>query len=382
MSSYAVAQSQHRIHSAREGTGGFVHMIDRYHRQSLLPQIGPAGQAKLAAARVLIVGCGALGTTIAEQLVRAGVGFMRIVDRDLVELTNLQRQVLFEEADADEGTPKAIAAARRLAAVNSSVTVEPIVADVHAGNAQELAIPDFKSEISNSRFHADLILDGTDNAETRYLLNDVSVKHGIPWIYGACVGVEGRVMAIHTAAGTACLRCIFLDPPGPAELPTCDTAGVLGPAAAAVGAIQAALAIQILVGHDVPKQLVRLDLWRGRFGATDIADARRADCPACGRRQFEFLDAPIGSGSTTTLCGRNAVQVRPASGVGTRLDLQLLAKRVGSVANVQQTRYLLKCQLLENQAISLTVFPDGRAIVHGTNDTVQARSLYAKYVGA
>ena len=357
--------------------------MDRYHRQTILPQVGPPGRDRLAAARVLLVGCGALGTTIAEQLVRAGVGFLRIVDRDVVELTNLQRQVLFDEADAAAGTPKAVAAGRRLAAVNSAVTVEPVVADVHPGNVEELAGLTAAAREQGRFVH--LLLDGTDNVETRYLLNDVSVKHDVPWVYGACVGVEGRMMPVRPGV-TPCLRCVFPEPPGPGELPTCDTAGVLGPAAAMVASLQATTAIQMLVGggganRGVPNQLVRFDLWRGRFGATPLDDARRPDCPTCGRRRFDFLDAAGGgAGGSTSLCGRNAVQVRPA--IGTRLDLKALAGRLAAAGAVQQTPHLLKCALSAERDVSLTVFPDGRAIVHGTSDPARARSVYARWVGA
>ncbi|HEX8913537.1 MAG TPA: ThiF family adenylyltransferase [Humisphaera sp.] len=383
--------------------------MDRYHRQSLLPQVGPAGQAKLANARVLLVGCGALGTTIAEQLVRAGVGFLRVVDRDVVELTNLQRQVLFDEADARDGTPKAVAAARRLSAVNSAVVVvEPVVADVHAGNIAELAgigwhgsVPRTVSAHGVDRRDADhgleyktvppnasapdqpvhLILDGTDNAETRYLVNDLAVRHGVPWVYGACVGVEGRAMAIRPGH-TPCLRCVFPEPPGPGELPTCDTAGVLGPAAAVVAATQAAMAIQLLVGATPPEQLVRFDLWRGRFGATPLDDARRPDCPCCGLRRFDFLDAPGGgAGAAVSLCGRNAVQIRPAS-ANARLDLGVLAARLAASTGVQRSPHLLRCAVPGEPGVSLTVFADGRAIVQGVADFARARSVYAKWVGA
>lgn len=343
-------------------------MTDRYHRQQLLPQIGVEGQRRLAAARVLLVGCGALGTTIAEQLVRAGVGHLRIVDRDLVELTNLQRQVLFDEADVAAGTPKAVAAAARLSRVNSEVTIEPVVADVHAGNIEEL--------IAQPSVH--LLLDGTDNVETRYLINDVSVKYGIPWVYGACVGVEGRVMPIRPGR-SACLRCVFPEPPRPGELATCDTAGVLGPAAAVVASLQVTAALQILTGATPPEQLVRMDLWRGRFGATPLDGARRDDCQTCGRRQFAFLDVAAGVGSSTSLCGRNAVQVRP--GVAVRLDLALLERKLHGVGRLSRTPHLLRCELSSEQNVLLTVFPDGRAIVQGTSDPSRARSLYARWIG-
>lgn len=227
----------------------------RYHRQQILPMIGEAGMARLRQASVLLIGVGALGGTIADQLVRAGIGRLRLVDRDLVDWTNLHRQVLFSEQDARDATPKAIAAAARLAAINSDVALDPIVLDVHSANIEQLV--GFAPETATATglateglsptapFRADLILDGTDNAETRYLINDLAVKHGIPWIYGACVGVEGRIMPILPGYGP-CLRCIFPQSPRSGELATCDTAGVLGPAAATVAALQASLAIRIL----------------------------------------------------------------------------------------------------------------------------------------
>ncbi len=213
---------------------------DRYHRQQLLPRMGAEGQSKLAASRILLIGCGALGTVIAEQLVRAGIGFLRICDRDLVELTNLQRQVLFDERDARDELPKAIAAARRLHEVNSTVPIDARVVDVHRGNLEAL--------IGEGTGRVHLILDGTDNVQTRYLVNDAAVKLGIPWVYGACVGTEGRVMGI-VPDGTPCLRCIFNDPPLPGELATCDTAGVLASAASLVASLQAVTAMKILLGE-------------------------------------------------------------------------------------------------------------------------------------
>ena len=344
--------------------------VDRYHRQVLLPQIGPAGQARLAASRVLLVGCGALGGVVAEQLVRAGVGFLRVADRDVVEWTNLQRQVLFDECDARDGTPKAIAAAQRLGRINSSVTVEPVVADVHSGNVESLATAAGRT--------VDLIADGTDNVETRYLINDVAVKCGIPWVYGACVGTQGRVMPV-IPLRTACLRCVFPNPPAGSDLPTCDTAGVLGPVAAVVASMQSIAAIQLLGGRaqDVRAELWSADLWAGR--ATTFNVQRQADCPACGRREFEFLSRP--TGQATTLCGRRSVQVRPAAG-DARLDLAAAARKLSGVGPVQQTQFLVRCRLEREQTpLELTLFADGRMIVSGTTDRDNARSIYARYVG-
>lgn len=340
--------------------------LSRYHRQSLLPQIGEEGQRRLAAARVLIVGCGALGTVATDQLARAGIGHLRIADRDIVELTNLQRQVLFDEEDARRELPKAVAAARRLAQVNSSITIEPLVVDVHSGNIEELMA------------ETDLILDGTDNVETRYLINDASVKLGRPWVYGACVGMEGRAMAI-VPGQTPCLRCIFPEPPAAAELPTCDTAGVLGAGSAMVGSYQAALAIKLLVAgpQQVASELLVVDVWQGRFKTLATDGARREDCPTCALRRFEFLSS--GRHGAVTLCGRNAVQVRPAP--GTRLGLSALMERLAGAGRVEQTPYFVRCRLDDTPDVSLTVFEDGRVLVHGINDLGRARSLVARYVG-
>ena len=263
--------------------------MDRYHRQTLLPQIGRAGQERLARARVLLIGCGALGTVIAEQMARAGVGFLRICDRDLVETTNLQRQVLFDEADAAAGRPKAVAAAERLGKINSTITVEPHVVDVHSGNIESLMDG------------VDLVMDGTDNVETRYLVNDAAVKRGVPWVYGACVGTGGRAMGVVPApvesqeapraagagAAGACLRCVFPEPPGPGELATCDTSGVLAAAAGVVASLQVVEAMKILLGDaGAARELVTIDLWPLRIKTIATADARRGDCPTCGQRRF------------------------------------------------------------------------------------------------
>lgn len=348
--------------------------IDRYHRQMLLPQIGAAGQARLRKAAALLVGCGALGSMIAEQLVRAGIGRLLLADRDIVELTNLQRQVLFEEEDVREQAPKAVAAERRLRRVNSEVKIDARVTDVHAGNVEELA------GCGDRGPAVDLILDGTDNVDTRNLLNDVSIKHTIPWIYGACVGTEGRCMAIMPPEGP-CLRCVFPEPPAAAELPTCDTAGVLGSAAAVVASLQVTTALRVLLGHAVPDQesLITVDLWRGRFHAIPLNGAKRPDCPTCGQREFPYLDGAQ-SGRSTSLCGRNAVQVRSAD--GRSVDLSRMAAKLSQIGRVQQTPYLLRCALHELREIQLTVFPDGRAIIQGTADFERARSIYARFVGS
>jgi adenylyltransferase/sulfurtransferase len=341
--------------------------MERYHRQVLLPQIGAAGQERLAKARVLLIGCGALGTTIAEQLVRAGVGRLVIADRDVVELTNLQRQTLFDERDAADGTPKGVAAARRLGCVNSSVEIMPLVTDVHTGNVEEL--------VSDG---TDLILDGTDNVQTRYLINDVAVKWGLPWVYGAAVGIEGRAMAIRPGK-TACLRCVFPTPPAPQDLPTCDTAGVLGMAASIIGAWQAIEALKVLVGADSDPVLARFDFWSPRTHMVPLHEARRADCVCCGQRRFEFLDAAP-SDSAVTLCGRNAVQVRPSGRV--QLSLEQLETKLAGAGDIDRNRFLLRCRLHDPRGVTLTVFSDGRSLVQGVTDLNRAKSLHARFVGA
>jgi molybdopterin-synthase adenylyltransferase len=341
--------------------------FDRYHRQRLLPQIGPSGQARLAASRVLLVGCGALGGHIADQIIRGGIGFLRLADRDIVDLTNLQRQPLFDERDI--GQPKAAAAARRLAQINSTVTVEPIITDVWAGNIEHLIET------------IDLILDGTDNVQTRYLLNDASIKHDIPWIHGACVGTEGRVMPIVPGMG-ACLRCLFPQPPAAGELPTCDTAGVLQSAAATVASLQVAAAFKILTHQWMPEDqtLVKLDIWTGRFTAIDLQDARSDDCPCCGRAEYPFLET-IGSDSASALCGRDAVQIRPSQ-PWNDADFHRALDRLGRVGTLEVGDYFSRCRLTETPELVLTCFRDGRMLVHGTTDTGRARAICARYIGA
>lgn len=332
----------------------------RYSRQIRFGPVGPVGQQRVREARVAIVGCGALGSFQADALARAGIGMLRLIDRDFVELSNLQRQFLFDEADAREGMPKAAAAARRLAQINSEVALEPVITDLTPANAPEL----FKG--------IDLILDGTDNFETRYLINDVSVRETVPWIYGAAVGSYGLKMAI-LPGRTACLRCVY--PEYPANQPTCETAGVLAPVTAAIAALQVADALKILVegSSESVARLTTVDVWSGEIRQID-PPPRDPACPCCAAREFVYLDgsrrAPI------TLCGRNAVQIherlRP-------VDLRELAVRLAAIAPVRSNDFALRVSV---DPYELTVFPDGRAIVKGTTDAGVARSLYARYVGA
>lgn len=338
--------------------------MDRYHRQQLLPQIGPGGIARLRESCVFVVGLGALGGTISEQLARAGVGKLVIADRDTVEWTNLQRQVLFSEQDARERRPKAIAAMERLAEINADVELVPLVRDVEPDNIRAIV----------DEHHPTIILDGTDNVGTRYLINDLSVERSIPWIYGACVGTEGRAMLIEPGR-TPCLRCLYPTPPAAGELPTCDVAGVLGPAASVSASIQAGLAIQWIAspGSVVPT-LVTFDLWAGRFRSIDTTDSRRSDCPCCAKKQFEFLNHP--GVQSASLCGRNAVQVRSHGAI----DLQLLAERLRDHFSVEINAYLVR--VVVEEGIEITAFADGRCIVHGTGDIARARGAIAKYIGA
>jgi len=333
--------------------------LERYSRQIRFQGIGEAGQQRLLDARVAVVGCGALGSFQAGALARAGVSFLRIIDRDYVELSNLQRQWLFDQCDVEQGLPKAIAAARKIAAINSDIEVEPAVADLTPSN-----IDDLLGDVN-------LILDGTDNFETRYLINDYAVSRSLPWIYGAAVGSYGITMPV-VPGMTACLRCIYPDPPGGAQ-PTCETAGVLGSITALIASLQVSEALKVLCGLDVSRKITTVDVWSGevRQVAQPSPDER---CPACGRREFPFLNGE--RRSPVSLCGRNAVQIHERS---RPLDLSDLAERLAPLGVVRANEFALR---FETPPYLLTIFPDGRAIVKGTTDVGVARSLYARYVGA
>ncbi|MGE5190860.1 MAG: ThiF family adenylyltransferase [Deltaproteobacteria bacterium] len=342
--------------------------LDRYSRQILFHGIGEDGQRRIRQGRVLLCGCGALGSAIADSLVRAGVGFVRLVDRDFVELSNLQRQVLFDEQDIADELPKAIAAARKLAKINSTVDLDPIVADIDHTNILALTAD------------IDLILDGMDNFETRFLINDAAMERRLPWIYGGCVGSHGQVMPIFPGE-TGCLRCLIGDVPGPGMSETCDTAGVIGPAVNVVAALQVVAALKILAGRRdlIPPVLTIVDVWDGTLRQMSVASLReRSDCPACIHGKREWLSGTKGS-QTTVLCGRNAVQVSPAEKHA--LALSDLAAKLAEAGAVSQNAFLLRFTPAGTDA-QLTIFPDGRAIVKGTDDVTVARSLYARYVGA
>ncbi|HOL71074.1 MAG TPA: ThiF family adenylyltransferase [Bryobacteraceae bacterium] len=334
---------------------------DRYSRQVLFPGIGAAGQQRIRAAKVAVVGCGALGSFQAGALARAGVGRILLIDRDYVEWSNLQRQWLYDESDARDALPKAIAAARRLAAINSEVEVSPLVADLTAANIEE------------ALEGVNLILDGTDNFETRYLLNDYAVSHGVPWIYGAAVGSYGLTMPV-LPGKTACLKCVYPEPPSGAQ-PTCETAGVLNAITSAIASLQTGDALKILAGHadSLRPRITTVDVWSGEVRQVALPPPD-AGCQACGWREFVHLEgkrrAPI------SLCGRNAVQIHERA---QPLDLGQLKAALEPLGEVRANEFALRFFL---PPYEMTIFPDGRAIIKGTDDVGLARSLYARYVGA
>lgn len=338
--------------------------VDRYSRQIRFAPLGPDGQAKLANARVAVVGCGALGGVVAMALARAGVGFLRLIDRDLPEKSNLPRQVLFDEADVEAGFPKAVAAARALERINSAITVESVVEDLVARNAMDLLAG------------VDVIVDGTDNFEARFLINEVACRSRRSWVHGGAIGAEGRVLAV-TPGRTACLRCLIPEPPAPGVLATCDTAGILGSAALVVGAVEATEAIKLLVGIDTSAgRLLVCDLWESHWRTVDLEPLAAAGCPTCRGADYPWLDGRVG-GRPTPLCGRDAVQVASAGG---GVDLARVAERLATVGPVIANRWIVRADVEEG--IQLSVFSDGRAIVTGTRDEARARSIIARYLGA
>ena len=341
-------------------------MLDRYSRQILFAPIGKEGQERLRASSVTIVGCGALGTVLANNLCRAGIGRLVIADRDYIELSNLQRQILFDEDDVRRHLPNAVAAAEKLRRVNSEVKVEALVEDVTVDGIEALVRD------------TDLLLDATDNFATRYLINDVCIKEQRPWIYSGVIAAHGVTMNI-VPGDTPCLRCVFPDMPLPGTTPTCDTAGVLNGIVGAITGIVSTEAIKILLKSErMSRDLLWLDLWENTFERITLP--RQPDCPACGQHHYEFLESP--GSSSTSLCGRNAVQVRASSGRGgenrIRLDFPALAERLRPVGEVSYNEFLLRCIV---DGYEMTVFPDARAIIKGTDDEQVARSVYARYIG-
>jgi len=335
--------------------------MDRYSRQILVANIGESGQQKLLRSRVLVVGCGALGTVIANNLVRAGIGYIKIVDRDYVELDNLQRQMLFDEEDVEKRMPKALAAADKLRRINSSIEIEAEVKDVTQKNVEEL-IKD-----------ADIVLDATDNLETRLLINDACFKHNISWIYGAVISSCGMTMNI-IPGETACFRCLVPYVPAPGSTPTCDTVGVLNAIPSLIASLQSNEAIKILLGDKhVNQELLVIDLMDNRFEKIPVR--KRDDCPLCRDGKFEYLDKK-GLSEPIKLCGREMVQITPQKEM--EVSLEDLKKKLEKVGDASYMGYLLKFSV---DKYELIIFPDGRAFVKGVSDKETARSLYAKYIG-
>lgn len=341
-------------------------MKERYSRQIRFAPIGAAGQQRIEQARIAIVGMGALGTVLANHMVRAGCGFIRLIDRDFVEMSNLQRQMLFTESDALRSMPKAIAAANYLREVNPDPVLEPHVVDLNPLHAETLL-----SDV-------DLILDGTDNFTVRFLVNDVSIKYRIPWIYGGAVGSRG-VMHTVIPGETPCLRCLFRQPPQAGAADTCETAGVISPIVHVVASYQAAEALKLLVGdrQQLNPKMIHWDLWSNQFSSMDLSNARKSDCPACAQGQYDYLDDYAEDGVMQTLCGRNSIQFQPIR--PTNLDLKQWADRLAAAGRVESNAFLIKLHLTDD--LRIVMFPDGRAIVQGTDDPVQAKSLYARYIG-
>jgi len=338
-------------------------MNERYSRQILFNAIGKQGQERLQKSTALIIGCGALGTAQAESLARAGVGKLRIADRDFVEASNLQRQTMFTEADARERLPKAVAAGKHIAELNSEIIVEFEIVDVNHSNIERLLQG------------CDLVLDGTDNFATRYLINDACVKHKRNWIYGAAVGSYGVTMTV-CPHQTACLRCVFPEAPPAASAPTCDTAGVVMPIISVVAAVQVTEALKILTGQfdALHGMLMQFDVWRNEWRKINPGPPV-ADCQTCGLGRFETLQ-PDTAEFAAVLCGRNAVQISPAQ--ATRLDFPELAERLRPAGEVKFNDYLLRFRTGE---FEMTVFQDARSIIRGTDEVSLARTLYAKYIG-
>ena len=337
-------------------------MDDRYSRQILFGGIGEEGQRRLLAARVLIVGCGALGSAHAESLARAGLGHLRIVDRDFVEPSNLQRQTMFTESDAEQRLPKAIAAANHLHQINSEIEIEPHILDINHSSIERLLDA------------CDVVVDGTDNFSTRYLINDACVKHNVTWIYGAAVGSYGVTMTIRPHQ-TACLRCVFEEAPAAATAPTCDTYGVIMPIINVVSAVQVSEVMKLITGRieDLHGSLMQFDVWRNEWRRINPG-APRADCATCALGKYETLSQA--ADGAAVLCGRDAVQISPSQ--PTRINFSSLAERLRRAGEVKFNEYLLR---FKTGPFELTVFQDARSIIRGTDEIALARSLYAKYIG-
>jgi len=345
-----------------------VELDTRYARQARFSGIGSDGQQRLLQAHAAIVGVGALGCAIANHLARAGVGSLTLIDRDIVDRSNLQRQMLFDEADAAAGTPKAVAAAARLSAVNSGISIAARVADLNAYNVERLLEG------------TDIVLDGTDNFSVRYLINEYCVKNGIPWVYGGAVGASGMSLTVIPGT-TPCLRCLFPSMPPGGSLDTCETAGVLAPIVDTIASVQAMEAIKLLTGRTeaLHGSLLQIDLWHSQWQSLAVGGARNPECPVCGRRHFEALEGNEETDGTMTvsLCGRSTVQVMP--GRPLTLDLQALEPRLARAGSAELTAYSLRLQL--PGGVTFVLFDDGRALVIGTEEAQTARRIYAELLG-
>jgi adenylyltransferase/sulfurtransferase len=336
----------------------------RYSRQEILSGIGQTGQQRIREAHVALVGLGALGSCIAEELTRAGVGFLRLIDRDYVEITNLQRQFLYTEEDVKTITPKAIAAATHLARINSEVELEPVVVDVHPGNAKELLAG------------CDLVMDGSDNFELRNLINEVCQKKGIPWVYGGVLGTYG--MTANFLPGGPCFHCLTPESPPPGTYPTCATTGVLGPLTATVASLQTAEALKILIGSDaVARDLAIIELWNR--GIEFIELSKDEQCPVCSKGNYVLLEKGLSDDMVTPLCAEGRYQVTP--GRTSNIDLDAFASRLEAIGQVANNSYLLRFNG-RGREVSFTLFHDGRAVIHNAKDEAHARSIYAEYIGS
>jgi len=341
--------------------------LTRYHRQYLFHKIGLEGQKKISKSRVTLIGCGALGTVIASALVRGGVGFLRIVDRDFIELNNLQRQVLFDEEDIRQNLPKAVAAKQKLEKINHQVKIDAVVADANYTNIESLIEG------------ADLVMDGSDNFEVRYVINDACVKAGKPWIYGGCVGDAGMTLVV-IPKKTPCLACLFQSAPPPEFSPSCDTAGIISPIVNIISSLQVTEALKVLMGKfdEVNGGLYSFNVWNREAHAFGTSASRDPECPVCEKGIYEYLKGEKGV-RTSMLCGRNAVQISRDSAI--KLDFPVIADKLKQVGVVSFNNFMLKCALKESGTdYEITLFPDGRAIIKGTSDIPRAKSIYAKYI--
>ncbi|WP_102348525.1 ThiF family adenylyltransferase [Bacillus sp. Marseille-P3661] len=339
--------------------------FERYSRQILFPNINQSGQLKLKDSKVAVVGLGALGTVIANHLTRSGVGYLKIIDRDFVEMSNLQRQMLYDENDALENKPKAIAAYEKLTKINSSIIIKPYVTDIHSWNAEEI--------LSN----VDIIVDATDNFQIRYIMNDVSVKYKIPWIYGGAVRSRGMFAVFHGHGGP-CYRCLFPTPPV-VRGDTCDTVGVISPITSIVASYQATETIKLIVGdkQHSNSNLEQFDIWLNDDMSMELTNSKNDQCTACVHGKFEFLSSTSShSEDYSTLCGRNTVQISPK--IESTIDLEQMEKTLAQIGKVERNPFLLKFHV---NTITIVLFKNGRVLVQGTEDITEAKSLYHKYIG-